>query len=115
MNYLTYDIEFAAVVFFLKIWRHFLYVVHVDIFTDHKSLQYVFTLKDLNLRQTRWLELLKEYGMSIIYHLGKANVIVDSSSRSSMGSTAHDEEEKKEFAKDVHRVPCVGVRLMDST
>ncbi|MCQ7850991.1 reverse transcriptase, partial [Salmonella enterica] len=64
-NYPTHDLELAAVVFSLKIWRHYLYGVHVDIFTDHKNLQYVFTQKDLNLRQRRWLEFLKDYDMSV--------------------------------------------------
>ncbi|WMV46412.1 hypothetical protein MTR67_039797 [Solanum verrucosum] len=59
-NYPTHDLELAAVVFALMIWRHYLYGVHVDVFTDHKSLQYVFTQKELNLRQRRWLELLKD-------------------------------------------------------
>ncbi|WMV55015.1 hypothetical protein MTR67_048400, partial [Solanum verrucosum] len=76
-NYPTHDLELAAVVFALKIWRHYLYGVHVDVFTDHKSLQYVFTQKDLNLRQRRWLEFLKDYDMSVHYHPGKANVVVD--------------------------------------
>ncbi|WMV28751.1 hypothetical protein MTR67_022136 [Solanum verrucosum] len=67
-NYPTHDLELAAVVFALKIWRHYLYGVHVDIFTDHKSLQYVLTQKKLNLRQRRWLELLKDYDVSILYH-----------------------------------------------
>ncbi|KAH0725172.1 hypothetical protein KY284_001037 [Solanum tuberosum] len=71
-NYPTYDLELVAVVFALKIWRHYLYRVHVDVFTDHKSLQYVFNQKDLNLRQRRWLELLKDYDMSLLYHPGKA-------------------------------------------
>ncbi|KAH0776371.1 hypothetical protein KY290_007782 [Solanum tuberosum] len=102
-------------VFTLKICRHYLYGVHVDIFTDHKRLQYVFTQKELNLRQMRWLELLKDYDMSILYHPGKANVVVDALSRMSMGSTTHVEEEKKELAKYVHRLARLGVRLMDST
>ncbi|WMV30377.1 hypothetical protein MTR67_023762, partial [Solanum verrucosum] len=76
-NYPTHDLELAAVVFALKIWRHYLYGVHVDVFTDHKSLQYVFTQKDLNLRQRRWLEFLKDYDMSVHYHPGKANVVAD--------------------------------------
>ncbi|XP_070019338.1 uncharacterized protein [Nicotiana sylvestris] len=58
-NYPTHDIELAVVVFSLKIWHHYLYSVHVDIYTDHKSLQYIFKQKELNLRQRRWLELLK--------------------------------------------------------
>ena len=59
--YPTYDLEFEAVVFALKIWRHYLYGAYVDMYTDHKSLQYVFTQKELNLRQIRRLELLKDY------------------------------------------------------
>ena len=59
-NYPTQDLELAAVMFALKIWRHFLYGVPCRIFTDHKSLKYIFTLKELNLRQERWLELIKD-------------------------------------------------------
>ncbi|WMV45519.1 hypothetical protein MTR67_038904, partial [Solanum verrucosum] len=65
-NYPTHDLELAAVVFALKIWRHYLYGVDVDVFTDHKSLQYVFNQKDLNLCQRRCLELLKYYDMSFL-------------------------------------------------
>ena len=110
-NYPTHDLELAAVVFALKIWRHYLYGVHVDIFTDHKNLQYVFTQKDLNLRQRRWLEFLKDYDMSVHYHPGKANVVADALSRVSMGSLAHVEEGSKELAKEVHRLAKLGVRL----
>ncbi|KAH0671258.1 hypothetical protein KY285_025475 [Solanum tuberosum] len=111
-NYPTHDLELAAVVFSLKIWRHYLYGVHVDVFTDHKSLQYVFTQKELNLRQRRWLEFLKDYDMSVHCHPGKANVVADALSRLSMGSVAHVEEERRELAKDVHRLARLGVRLM---
>ena len=76
-NYPTHDLELAAVVFALKIWRHYLYGVHVDVFTDHKSLQYVFTQKELNLRQRRWQEFLKYYDMNVLYHPSKANVVAD--------------------------------------
>ncbi|WMV45604.1 hypothetical protein MTR67_038989, partial [Solanum verrucosum] len=76
-NYPTHDLELVAVVFAFKIWRHYLYGVHVDVFTNHKCLQYVFNKKDLNLRQGRWLELLKDYDMSVLYHPGKSNVVVD--------------------------------------
>ena len=69
----THDLELAAVVFALKIWRLYLYGVHVDVFTNHKSLQYVFIKKALNLRQRRWLEILKDYDICVIYHLDKAN------------------------------------------
>ncbi|KAH0658050.1 hypothetical protein KY289_026798 [Solanum tuberosum] len=101
-----------AVVFALKIWRHYLYVVHVNVFTDHKSLMYIFTQKELNLRQRRWLEFLKDYDMSVHYHPGKANVVADGLTRLSMGSVAHVEEERKELARDVHRLSRVAVRLM---
>ncbi|KAH0685610.1 hypothetical protein KY290_017106 [Solanum tuberosum] len=114
-NYPTHDIELAAVIFGLNIWRHYLYGVHVDVFTDHKILQYVFNQKDLNLCQRRWLELLKYYNMSVLYHSGKANVVADSLSRLSMGSVAHTEEEKKELVRDVHRLARLGIQLVDST
>ena len=76
-NYPRHDLELAAVVFALKIWRHYLYGVHIDVFMDHKRLEYVFTQRDLNLHQRRWLELLKDYDMSVLYHPGKANVVAD--------------------------------------
>ena len=81
-NYPTHDLELADVVFALKIWRHYLYCIYVDVFTDHKSLQYIFTQKELNLRQRRWLELLKDYDMSVLYHSSKANVVADAFSQS---------------------------------
>ncbi|XP_044405708.1 uncharacterized protein [Triticum aestivum] len=73
-NYPTHDMELAAVIFALKIWRHYLYGEHCEIFTDHKSLKYIFTQKELNMRQRRWLELLKDYDVNINYHPGKANI-----------------------------------------
>ncbi|KAA0064121.1 pol protein [Cucumis melo var. makuwa] len=76
-NYPTHDLELAAVVFALKIWRHYLYGEKIQIFTDHKSLKYFFTQKELNLRQRRWLELVKDYDCEILYHPGKANVVAD--------------------------------------
>ena len=80
-NYPTQDLELAAVVFALKIWRHFLYGEKCRIFTDHKSLKYLLTQKELNFRQHRWLELFKEYDCIIDYSPGKANVVVDALSR----------------------------------
>ena len=68
-NYLTHDLELSAVVLALKIWRHYLYSVPYQIFTDHKSLQYIFTQKELNLRQCQWLELIKDYNCTIEYPL----------------------------------------------
>ncbi|KAL4282674.1 hypothetical protein GQ457_16G021220 [Hibiscus cannabinus] len=80
-NYPTHDIELAAVVFALKIWRHYLYGEKCIVYTDHKSLKYLMTQKELNLRQRRWLELLKDYDLSIEYHPGKTNVVADALSR----------------------------------
>ena len=76
-NHPTHDLELATVVFALKIWRHYLYGERCEIYTDHKSLKYFFTKKELNMRQRRWLDLIKDYDCSINYHSGKANVIVD--------------------------------------
>ncbi|XP_042451745.1 uncharacterized protein LOC122036457 [Zingiber officinale] len=80
-NYPTHDLELAAVIFALKIWRHYLYGERCEIYTDHKSLKYFFTQKELNMRQRRWLELVKDYDCSINYHPGKANVVADALSR----------------------------------
>ncbi|KAL4388247.1 hypothetical protein GQ457_09G020500 [Hibiscus cannabinus] len=80
-NYPTHDLELAAVVFALKIWRHYLYGERCHIYTDHKSLTYLLSQKELNMRQRRWLELLKDYDCVIDYHPGKANVVADALSR----------------------------------
>ncbi|CAA7042311.1 unnamed protein product [Microthlaspi erraticum] len=81
VNYPTHDLEFAAVVFALKIWRSYLYGERVQIFTDHKSLKYIFTQGELNLRQRRWTELLADYDLDILYHPGKANQVADALTR----------------------------------
>ncbi|KAH0685639.1 hypothetical protein KY290_017163 [Solanum tuberosum] len=114
-NYPIHDLDLAAVVFALNIWRHYLYGVHIDMCTDHKSLQYVFNQKDLNLRQRRWLELLKDCDMIILYHPDKVTVVADTLNRLSMGSVSNVEEDKKELVQDVHRLSRLGVQLMDST
>ena len=80
-NYPTHDVELAAVVFALKILRRYLYSEKCRIFIDHKSLKYLLTQKEMNLRQSRWLELFKDYDCIIDYHLGKANVVADALSR----------------------------------
>jgi hypothetical protein len=80
-HYPTHDLEIAAVVHALKIWRHYLLGNVYHIYTDHKSLKYIFTQSELNMRQRRWLELIKDYELEIHYHPGKANVVADALSR----------------------------------
>ncbi|KAJ4745738.1 polyprotein [Rhynchospora pubera] len=87
-NYPTHDLELAAVIFALKIWRHYLYGAKCKIYTDHQSLKYIFTQKELNLRQRRWLELMKDYDLEILYHAGKANLVADALSRKSRMNAA---------------------------
>jgi hypothetical protein len=81
LNYPTHDLELAVVVHALKIWRHYIMGTKCQIYTDHKSLKYIFTQKDLNMRQHRWLELIKDYDLEIHYHTGKANLVADALSR----------------------------------
>jgi len=80
-NYPTHDLELDAVVVVLKFWRQYLYGSRFEVFSDHKSLMYLFDQKELNMRQQRWLELLKDYDFELNYHLGKANVVADALSR----------------------------------
>ncbi|WMV25596.1 hypothetical protein MTR67_018981 [Solanum verrucosum] len=80
-----------------------------------KSLQYVFTHKELNLRQRRWLEFLKDYDMNVLYHPSKTNVVADALNILSMGSVANVEDENKELAKDVHRLDHLGVCLTNTS
>ena len=83
-NYPTHDLELAVIVFALKIWRHYLYGEKCFIYTDHKSLKYLPSQRELKLRQQRWMELIKYYGCVIDYHPGKANVVADALSRKTM-------------------------------
>nr|GFC35180.1 putative reverse transcriptase domain-containing protein [Tanacetum cinerariifolium] len=80
-NYTTHDLELGAVVFALKIWRHYMYGTKCTVFTDHKSLQHILDQKEMNMIQRRWLELLSDYDCEIRYHPGKANVVADALSR----------------------------------
>jgi hypothetical protein len=80
-HYPTHDFELAAVVMTLRMWRHYLLGNVVHIYTNHKSLKYIFTQPYLNMRQRRWLELINDYELEVHYHLGKANVVADALSR----------------------------------
>ncbi|GJT60770.1 reverse transcriptase domain-containing protein [Tanacetum coccineum] len=80
-NYTTHDLKLGAVIFALKIWRHYLYSIKCTVFTDHKSLQHILCQKELNMRQHRWLELLADYDCEICHHPGKANVMADALSQ----------------------------------
>ncbi|WOG95250.1 hypothetical protein DCAR_0414562 [Daucus carota subsp. sativus] len=99
-KYPTHDLELAAIVFALKIWRHYLYGEKCEIYTDHKSLKYIFTKKELNMRQRRWLELINDYDCKINYHPGKANVVVDAlSQKERLNMLTSSKELVEEFEK----------------
>ena len=87
-NYPTHDMELAAVVFALKIWCHYLYGEEFEVYSDHKSLKYIFTQWDLNMRQRRWMKFLEDYDFTLHYHPGKANVVADALSQKSRGALA---------------------------
>jgi hypothetical protein len=103
-NYPTRDLELAAVVHALKTWRHYLYGQKCDIYTDHKSLKYIFTQSELNMRQRRWLELIKDYELEIHYHPSKANVVADALSRKSQVNMLAAYPMLYELAKEFHRL-----------
>ena len=109
IRYPTHDLELAAVVFALKIWRHYLYGEKCEIYTDHKSLKYFFTQKDLNMRQRRWLELVKDYDCDILYHPGKANVVADALSRRGSSQLFSARQIAGELAADMVRA---GIELV---
>ena len=87
-NYPTHDMDLAAVVFALKIWPHYLYGEEFEVYSYHKSLKYIFTQRDLNMRHHRWMEFLKDYDFTLDYHPSKANVVADALSRKSRGALA---------------------------
>ena len=84
-NYPTHDMELASVVLSLKIWCHYLYGEEFEVYSDHKSLKYIFTQWDLNMRQLRWMEFLEDYAFTFHYHPGKANGVADALNRKSRG------------------------------
>jgi hypothetical protein len=103
-KYPTHDLELAAVVHALKIWRHYIIGRRCEVYSDHKNLKYIFTQPDLNLRQQRWLELIKDYDLEINYHPGKANVIVDALSRRSHVNMLATRELLPEFCKEYEKL-----------
>jgi hypothetical protein len=103
-KYPTHDLELAAVVHALKIWRHYIIGKRCEVYSDHKSLKYIFTQPDLNLRQRRWLELINDYDLGINYHPGKANVIADALSRRSHLNMLATRELLLEFCKEFEKL-----------
>ena len=91
-------------IFALKILRHYLYGVTYEIYTDHKSLKYIFQQRELNLRQRRWMEFLKDYDCSILYHPGKANAVADALSRKSAGSLAHISVQRRPLYREMDQL-----------
>jgi hypothetical protein len=100
INYPTHDLELAA----LKIWRHYLMGNRCNIFTDHKNLKYIFTRSDLNMRQRRWLELIKDYDLEVHYHPRKSNVIVDALSRKVHGNYLEVEPYSDTLSEDMRKL-----------
>ncbi|XP_070032748.1 uncharacterized protein [Nicotiana tomentosiformis] len=110
-NFPTHDHELAAAIFALKIWRHYLYGERCDIYTDHKSLKYIFKQKELNPRKRMWLELLKDYECNIIYHPGKANVVADALTRRSMGILIRLFVVERPIGKESQKIARQGVHF----
>ncbi|XP_066168780.1 uncharacterized protein [Oryza sativa Japonica Group] len=103
-NYPTHDLELAAVVHALKIWHHYLFGTRTEVYTDHKSLKYIFTQPDLNMRQRRWLELIKDYDLGIHYHPGKANVVADALSKKGYCNAMEGQQLPLELCKEFERL-----------
>jgi hypothetical protein len=108
-NYPTHDLDLAAVVHALKIWRHYLISHRCKIYSDHKSLKYIFTQTDLNLRQCRWLELIKDYDIRINYHPGKANVIADALSHKKYYNATFARRMRPELHREIRYLNLVMV------
>jgi hypothetical protein len=104
LNYPTHDLELVAVVHALKIWRHYIMGTKCQLYTDHKSLKYIFTQKDLNLRQRRWLALIKDYDLEIHYHPGKVNLVADALSRKEHVHSAVVAQLPDEIVEDFRRL-----------
>lgn len=103
-NYPTHDLELVVVVFAFKIWRHYLYGTKCEVYTDHKSLKYFFTQKESNMRQRRWLELIKDYDLQIHYHPGRVNTIADALSRKNVGNLACLRTDQRELLLELEKL-----------
>lgn len=108
-RYPTHDLELVTKVFALKIWRHYMYGEKCEIYTDHKSLKYLLTQKDLNMRQRSWLELVQNYDVEILYHPRKANVVVDALSHKGPGQVSTLRPISRKLANEMTRV---GIELL---
>ena len=100
-NYPTHDLELAAIIFALKILHHYLYGEQFEVFSDHKSLKYIFTQRDLNMRQRKWMEYLEDYDFTLYYHPGKANVVADALSQKSRGVLASVASQEWQMLKTI--------------
>jgi hypothetical protein len=103
-NYPTHDLELTAVVHAFKIRRHYLIGHHCDIYSDHKSLKYIFTQDDLNLQQRQWLELIKDYDLEINSHPRKANVVADGLSRKKYYNTSFARTMQPELRREIQHL-----------
>jgi hypothetical protein len=103
-KYPTHDLELAVVVHVLKIWRHYIIGKRCEVYSDHKSLKYIFTQLDLNLRQRRWLELIKDFDLGINYHPDNANVVADALSKRSHLNMLATRELLSEFCKEFEKL-----------
>ena len=114
-NYPTHELEVATVIFTLKIWRHYLLSDQVLIYTDHKSLKYVFTQKELNMRQRRWLELMADYDIDLQYHPGKVNVVSDALSRKPGACMMMQITQQKELLEEMRRMELMVTRRTNAS
>jgi hypothetical protein len=112
-NYPTHDLELAAVVHALMLWRHYLMGAHYNIYTDHKSLKYIFTQANLNMRQRRWLELIKDYDLEVHYHPGKANVVADALSRKAQCNYLTIDSKVTSLCNELHNMEVVSPGTLD--
>jgi hypothetical protein len=114
-NYPTHDLELAVVVHALNIWMHYMIGNKCKIFTDHKSLKYIFTQKELNLRQRRCLELIKDYDLEMQYHPGKANVVADALSRKGQVNNITTHLMSQELCSEMEQLNLGILNTMEAT